>query len=366
MTLKGSYNILICPLEWGLGHAGRMIPLARRLRDMNNNVFIGSGEEHLSLFRNELEGMSYISFPGFKPVYSRIAPQYFILLLQIPSLIYHIIKEHFRLKNIIREYGIDIVISDNRFGLWNRKIKTVYITHMPFIPFPGPFIFLEFVGRFLHRFIIKKYNFCFIPDLPGEFNISGRLSHGKNVPCNVRYVGILSRFSLSDYYAQESQEKLRQLAIILSGPEPQKGILKKKLTDILKVKKNKIVIFEGSPGANYENTESGNITCYNHLPSSEMKKILMGSKWIISRAGYSTIMELISLNCGALLIPTPGQTEQEYLARYLSGKGWFTSVLQKNIKKDNLVFPDKFDRSFMFIEKSEELLSEALKDLLKQ
>lgn len=333
---------------------------------MDNNVFIGSGEEHLSLFRNELKGISYVSFPGFKPGYSRILPQYIILLLKTPALLYHILREHYRLKKIIREYGINIVISDNRFGLWNRKIKTVYITHMPVIPFPKSFMFLEFIGVFLHRFIIKKYTFCFIPDLPGELNISGRLSHGKRVPGNVRYIGMLSRFSESGCPSPEPSEKLNQTTIILSGPEPQRGILKKKLTDILKVKGNKIVVLEGRPEAKIEIVKSGNITIYNHLPTSEMKEILMESKWIISRAGYSTIMELMSMNCSALLIPTPGQTEQEYLAGYLSEKGWFATVSQRDLKAEIILLPNKPRWPDMLNSKSEELLLEALEELLNK
>ena len=127
----------------------------------------------------------------------------FLSLFKTPLLLFHIFREHFRLKRIISEYSIDIVISDNRFGLWNRKIKTVYITHMPLIPFPKPLQFLEFIGISLHRVIIRKYSFCFIPDLPGEINVTGRLSHGIRLPDNVRYIGILSRFQIQFNHLQE-------------------------------------------------------------------------------------------------------------------------------------------------------------------
>ena len=333
---------------------------------MDNNVFIGSGKEHLLFFSNELQGISYIDFPGFKPRYSRIVPQYITLLLKFPALLYHIIREHYRLKTIIREYEIDIIISDNRFGLWDRKIKTVYITHMPVIPFPKPFRFLEFTGEFLHRFIIKRYTFCFIPDLPGELNISGRLTHGKRLPGNVRFIGLLSRFSDNGFSPPNSSEKLQQTTVVLSGPEPQRGILKKKLSDILQAGVYPVVMLEGHPGIGNEILKSGNITFFNHLNTSAMKEMLLRSEWIITRAGYSTIMELISINCNALLIPTPGQTEQEYLAGYLSEKGWFTSVSQRNLKTATLLFPDKGNWSEIFIEKSEALLTEAIKDLLHE
>jgi len=246
--LNTNLNILICPLEWGLGHAGRMIPLACKLRDMNNKIFIGAGEEHLSFFKTEVPGLSYIDFPGFKPGYSRFLPQYLILFLKTPLLVYFSIRDHFRLKTLIHDYSIDMVISDNRFGLWNKKISSVYITHMPLIPFPKPLRLLEIIGILLHRQIIKKYTFCFIPDLPGDLNISGRLSHGLKLPENARYIGILSRFTDDTVTGKKNSGKLMHNTVILSGPEPQRSILKKKVITILKEKKLAAVILEGRPG----------------------------------------------------------------------------------------------------------------------
>ena len=342
-----------------------MIPLAARLRDLGHNVIIGSGAEHLAFFRSELEGIKYVNFPGFKPIYSRLLPQYAILLLQMPILLYHIIKEHYRLKKIIAENGIDIVISDNRFGLWNRHIKTIYVTHMPVIPFPVPFRFLEFTGKFLHRLIIKKYNFCFIPDLPGDLNVSGRLTHGTEFPENVRYIGILSRFSESYLNNAIPASGTGYTVVILSGPEPQRSILKRKLVNIFNVRNESADILEGLPGIKNDTRISGNITFYDHLPSPEMEKKLRESKLIISRAGYSTIMELLSMNCSAFLVPTPGQTEQEYLARYLSEKGWFDAVPQKEINAGS--FPIEINNRLpvMINERSRELLDKAIMEIFE-
>ena len=364
--MNKGYNILICPLEWGLGHAARMIPLARRLQEMNNNIFVGSGEEHLSLFRQELPGVSYINFPGFRPMYSGLLPQYLVLLLRTPVLLFHIINEHFRLKNIIRENAIDIVISDNRFGLWNRKITTVYITHMPLIPFPKPFRFLEIVGILLHRIIIKKFSLCFIPDLPGELNVSGRLSHGIKLPDNVKYIGILSRFGSCGSKLNKNPVQFQHNTVILSGPEPQREILKQKLAGLLKEQNPPTIILEGRPDKTRAIVRSDNILFYNHLPESEIKDVITGSDSIIARSGYSTIMELISLNCSALLIPTPGQTEQEYLAEYLSEKGWFFSIPQGKIKEGITLLSNKAIWSGEIVELSSMLLTEALNELLEK
>jgi predicted glycosyltransferase len=328
--LDKSRNILVCPLEWGLGHAARMIPLARRLTDMNNKVIIASGEEHLSLFRSELPGLSYISFPGFKPGYSRYLPQYISLLFKLPVLVFNIIKEHQRVKRIISENNIDIIISDNRFGLWNRNVISVYVTHMPRIPLPGSLRFLEPVGTMLHRQIIKKFDYCFIPDLPGELNLSGRLSHGLKLPANVRYIGILSKFTFQKT-PPEISESLPHYTVILSGPQPQREMLRQKLINLFKNEPASIIILEGKPISPEITHKTGNITFFSHLPASEMRKVIQSSQKIITRSGYTTIMELVSLNCTALLIPTPGQTEQEYLAEYLSEKGWFTTMRQSEI-----------------------------------
>jgi UDP-N-acetylglucosamine transferase subunit ALG13 len=343
-----------------------MIPLAKKLREMNNNVIIGSGEEHLALFRKELPGLSYISLPGFKPSYSRFFPQYLSLLFKIPSLLYHIIIEHRRLKRILSEYSVDIIMSDNRFGLWNKKVTSVYITHMPLVPFPRSFKFLEPIGVILHRQIIKKYTLCFIPDLPGDVNLTGRLSHNLKLPDNVRYIGILSRFSDSDKNITDSNIKFKHNTVILSGPEPQRKILKQKLITLLKDKEPKTVMFIGKPENEGEISGYGNIAFYNHLPSVPMREMIKSSDLIITRSGYTTLMELVSLNLTALIIPTPGQTEQEYLAEYLSEKGWFTTIPQNEIKDGILITPGKAVLHDEINRQSSILLTEVLKELLEK
>jgi UDP-N-acetylglucosamine transferase subunit ALG13 len=362
--LKKKHNILICPLEWGLGHAARMIPIAGRLQRMNHNVFIASGEDHLKLFREELPGLNYIDFHGFSPGYSRYLPQYLALLFRTPLLLFHIFREHYKLKRIINDYAIDVVISDNRFGLWNRKIRTAYVTHMPLIPFPKPFKFMEFIGICLHRLIIRKYSLCFIPDLPGEINLTGRLSHGIKLPDNVRFTGILSRFQDTIPPLTDNPLPIRHNTVILSGPEPQRSIFRLTVIELLRDHKTITLILEGRPGTGNEINITGNFAFCNHLASPEMKQVILSSEKIITRAGYSTIMELVSLNRSALLVPTPGQTEQEYLGEYLSSKGLFSSCSQKNL---GIHFPEPGEEACTaeFNEQSTTLLDKALSELLE-
>jgi hypothetical protein len=342
-----------------------MIPLARKLQERNYNVIIGSGKTHQAMFRNELPGLTYIDFPGFNPGYSRFLPQYFTLLLKTPLLLYHILAEHRRVKRIIIENKIDIIISDNRFGLWSRRIKSVYVTHQIVIPFPENFRSLEWIGILFHRFFIKKYSFCFIPDLPGDLNLSGRLTHGIRLPGNIRYVGLLSRFSDMPK-SGESRFVFPHNTVILSGPEPQRGILRGKLIEILSNREPPAVFLEGKPGDSVEISKSENITSFNHLPADEMQDVIAGSTSIVARSGYTSVMELISLNCSALLIPTPGQPEQEYLAEYLSSKGWFSMVPQNRLNEGTILTSGKTLWTSEIIDESRVLLEKALDELLNK
>lgn len=365
ISLDKKKNILICPLEWGLGHAGRMIPLARELQRRNNNVITACGKAHQELFRLELPEATHINFRGFRPGFSRFIPQYIFLLLKTPLLFYHIVVEHFRLKRIIRRHNIDIVISDNRFGLWSRKVKSVYVTHMPVIPLPGSLRFLEWIGVLFHRFFIKRYSLCLIPDLPGKVNLTGRLTHGVKLPGNVRFIGILSRFCGLEP-VESNTCNYPHNTIVLSGPEPQRSILRRKLADALRHGDTKTVVLEGKPGPETMSAENGKIISYNHLTTGEMRDVLVSSASIITRSGYSSVMELISLRCSAVLIPTPGQTEQEYLAEYLAAKGWFMTIPQKQIGKMITLCHPEPSWPDMILEESRVLLDKALDEMLNQ
>lgn len=356
-------NILICPLEWGMGHAARMIPLARKLMARNCRVFIGAGEKHAALFRAELPGLTIIHFPGFSPSYSRHLPQYFAMLLKSPILLFHIIREHQRLNKIITDNKIDIVISDNRFGLWNRNITCVYVTHLLRIPLPRYLKIFERIGILLHRSVIKNYDYCMIPDLPGELNLSGRLSHDLSLPANARFTGLLSRF---DEKANGTGKfAFPHNTVVLSGPEPQRGIMKDKLIKALQKNEIPTVILEGNPEKS-EETRIGNIIFHSHLIASEMRELLTTSNVIISRSGYTTIMDLAYLNLSGLLIPTPGQTEQEYLAEHLSARGWIGTINQEDIGTSIILSPHSAAWPTALTEESKMLTDNFLDELLEK
>jgi uncharacterized protein (TIGR00661 family) len=359
--LNTKKNILICPLEWGLGHAARMVPIARRLRELNQNVIFGSGEEHLAFFRKEVPGATYINFPGFKMKYSRYLPQYLMILLNLPRFIYHSISEHYRLKSIIRDNSVNIVISDNRPGLWNRSVRCIYVTHQLRIRFPSPFRFLEFTGIAITGWLISRYTLCFIPDLDGDLNISGDLSHGLKLPENARYTGILSRFGKPDKSVIGHSGKY---LVILSGPEPQRSLLKKRILGLNRKDELQIIFFEGNP-TGYNKSVEGSNEFIDHPDEDMAIEYICSSTKIICRSGYTTIMELVSLGRSALLIPTYGQTEQEYLARYLTEKGWFSTASMKELNESIITQSYEEEIPESFVVRSQELFYRAISEMLE-
>ena len=331
---------------------------------MNQNVMIGAGESLRSFFAAELPEFPFIVFPGFKPRYSKLLPQYLAIALQIPVVFFHVVKERVKLKKIVKEFNIHLLISDNRFGLWHKNLTAVYITHMPLIPFPKFLKFLEGTGSFLHQLIIRKYSWCLIPDLPGELNISGRLTHLKKLPPNFIFIGLLSRFP-GEAIPDQNHIKKEYNLILLSGPEPQKSILKRKLKILLDGKEPETIILTGNPERTTPEVKEGKVTSYNHLPAHELERLIVSCKNIIARSGYSTIMDLIALNRSALLIPTPGQTEQEYLAEYLSEKGWFSTMAQNKLKTPLNLPGTEAKWPLEIITISRNLLEKALTEILE-
>lgn len=322
--LKARKKILVCPLDWGLGHATRCIPIIRQLLNLECEVVIGAYGNSLLLLKHEFPLLSFIEIPGFQVQYSSTSNQNLKLLLQLPSFIRSLIQEHHLLKKIIYENKIDAVISDNRYGLFNKAVPSVLITHQLF-----PKTSLPFISDFIIEKLLRNFEQVWVPDFEKEQNLSGDLSH-KNKLEDVAFIGTLSRFK----HEPEQEQKVYEVAAIISGPEPQRTIFfEKALKQLLQLNKKSIIV-AGLPGQE-ERMENGMVTIINHLKTQELQKVLNQSNHIISRAGYSSIMDFAAMGRKAILVPTPGQSEQEYLAKYLDEKKWFYKQSQNdlNIKR---------------------------------
>ena len=306
--MKTKKRILIAPLDWGIGHATRCIPIIRELLNLNYDVIIAADGRPMHLLNTEFPKLEIIRFSGYNIKYPTYLPMSISMLLQVPKIMWNIKKENKLLNEIIRDYQIDGVISDNRFGLYTKKAPCVFITHQLAIQSP---YFAEDLQNFNYKYI-NRFDACWIID-DKEKNLAGNLSKPEIIPNNTIYIGPQSRFKY-----QKTEKKYDFLAIV-SGPEPQRTILEKGLTKALKDRKEKSLIVLGKPELN-NTKEIGNLTIKSHLNAVDLNKKILSSDLIICRPGYSTIMDLKKLGSKAFFIPTPGQTEQEYLATIFQQK----------------------------------------------
>ena len=252
------------------------------------------------------------------------------LLTQFPKVVFTVYKEHQWLKKIISQYNINAVISDNRFGMHSNKVPSIYITHQLLIK-TGRRLTEKIAQRIHYRFI-KKYKECWVPDFETH-GLAGQLSHPKNKPGNVKYIGCLSRFECG-----EAAIKKYDLLISISGPEPQRTIFENKLLKDLIAYKGKVLFIRGMPDEKKELLmDNKMIEIKNHYSAKEMNSAILASEIIISRCGYTTVMDLVKLNKKAILVPTPGQTEQEYLASYLMEKKLFYTIQQNKFSLTNVL-----------------------------
>ena len=175
-------KVLISPLSWGFGHAGRMIPLAMELERRGCEVVFAADAPLTEMIVRELPGIKTVEIPGLRIRYSRYLPQYVSIFLQLPVIVASAVREHATLRRLAKELDPMVIISDNRFGFCHKKIFSVYVTHQVRIAFPAFLAFLEPLAAWMHRMIISRYDLCLVPDYRGSENLSGRLSHGGRLP----------------------------------------------------------------------------------------------------------------------------------------------------------------------------------------
>ena len=307
--MKEKKKILICPLDWGLGHATRCIPIIQELLTRGCEVRIASSGHALALLKNEFPDLVFYTLTGYRPFYSTSASLIIPLALQMRKFVSAIKSEHVELAAIIRQDGIEMVISDNRFGCWSSIVPCVMITHQLNIQLPN---WLSWAVNAVNRRYIKKFSACWIPDWQGANSLSGELSANPTFP--VDYLGPVSRFHKLD-----GVKKKYDILAIISGPESQRTIFETIVRKELKKSGKHALLVRGLPDFVERKTE-GNLEEVNHLNSQELNQAILESEIILSRPGYSTVMDLAKLGRRAIFIPTPGQTEQEYLGKELMRK----------------------------------------------
>jgi predicted glycosyltransferase len=323
--MKNSKRILVSPLDWGLGHATRCVPIIRSLLGKGAEVVVASSGRAAFFLRQEFPGLQHVDLPDYNVRYADRGRLAWKILHQSPRLLRTISSEHRVLDDMIGQYGLHAVISDNRFGMWSGRIPSIYITHqlgvrsLAGIWFSGPFI------SKMHRRFIRHFDECWIPDDENQGGLSGELSHGQACPVPAFFIGPLSRFNPP---TSGHQTNRHEVMAMISGPEPQRSIFETIVLKGLREAGLRSLVLLGKPEEEQVRSLEDNITILTHSSTAEMQEALLTSELVLCRSGYSSIMDLAVLGCRAVLVPTPGQTEQEYLAGYHQQKHHYYTMSQ--------------------------------------
>ena len=313
-------KILVAPLNWGLGHATRCIPIIRHYLEQGDEVVLGGDGESLRLLQRTFPALRCIDFPSLELRYTTNAQQRGFYLRAIWALMRFTIADHYYLRQALAIEHFDRIISDNRFGCFSRDVRSVYITHQLYPVLPKRLRLLQPLARAVHACIYKRYAEVWVPDYADpSHNLSGELSHGGRFDRRAKYIGPLSRFTplhLTPYTLHPTP--YTHLAL-LSGLEPQRSIFEKELIERFAHSEENLLLVRGKVSAPKTMLQKGNITIIPSISDDDLVSAAQHANKIIARSGYSTIMDLEALGVldKAEFHPTPGQSEQEYLAEWL-------------------------------------------------
>lgn len=326
---NSTQKVLIAVLDWGLGHASRMIPVIEYFNSHGYVVAFATSGSALTLLKNRFPDLQFFELPAYNMVYKHKS-MIWDMALQLPKIVKLRKQENKSLKSILSKFKADLIISDNRYGFYNKHIPSVFITHQLQILAPD---FLSFVNPLLkkiHFNLMSNFTQIWVPDFYGENSLTGKLSNIENPPERVKFIGPLSRFSKIEQVENKNNDNnYKSILVILSGPEPARTNLENKILSQLEQFQSKSTLLRGLP-ANTGILKTNITEVYNHLEDKELLPLIENADVVISRSGYSTIMDMFYLRKKCIFIPTPGQTEQEYLARRFMNLNMFFSQSESN------------------------------------
>lgn len=326
-----SKRILIAPLDWGLGHTTRCMPIIEHLTALGHEVIFAGNEHQQSYMSSSGKNLKTLHLDGYDVRYARSRAGFmFGIFKQIPRLVKRIKEEQEWLAEMVEQHAIDVVISDNRYGLYNKRCHNIIMTHQ-LQPISGLGKIVDDMVRKAHYKYLSNFDACWVVDKEEKYNLAGKMSRPKRIPNHAAYIGWLSQLEQSGVAKEE------YIAIILSGPEPQRTLLSNKLWEDAVRLDRQVVFVEGSDKAVDKDNIPEHITYHKRITKQELNDVMQHASIIVSRSGYSTVMDLIKLGKKAILIPTPGQTEQEYLAKTLHKAVVFMAAKQKNLDLQKLI-----------------------------
>jgi len=322
-------RVLIGVLNWGLGHACRMIPIMRELSRRGWTIDIASDGAALIYLKKVFPNSRFYELPNLNIHYQHTGYLWFSLLRQLPVFTRSIKADREMLTKLLEEQSYDLILSDNRYGFYTSNVLSVLITHQLFPAIPNLLVpFRWLIDRWISK-QIARFNQVWIPDYADmDISLTGILSH-HHVSPKVRFIGPVTRLKLNP----SRIEKDIDLLCILSGPEPQREMLEELLIKQLINTKERIIIIRGIPAEEQIIEPLNNlISKINFVLEDELKELMERSALILSRCAYTSVMDYVLNGCPAILIPTPGQWEQEYLAKHLASHPLFYITTQKKIK----------------------------------
>lgn len=335
-------RVLLCPLDWGLGHTTRCIPLISSLIRHGAEVVVACTKSSAAVLEQQFgEQITYEQLPGYGINYGS-GNTALALLKQLPKISRAIRSEKKWLHDNAARINPDAIISDNRYGCFHPSVPSIIITHQLQLQVPG---ILKPGAAFANkqlRNLLNNFNGIWVPDIAyTEKSLSGRLGHPTALPkAPVDYIGHLSH--LPDC---ANTELTYEVAVILSGPEPQRTMLEKKILEQAKWFGGKTALVRGLPDNNEKIEVPENVQCWSFASSALVAKLLACSNYVVCRSGYSSLMDYLPRDTKCLLVPTPGQTEQEYLAQRLEDLGFCLKYKQHNFDLTNAV---RMARQFSF------------------
>ncbi len=329
-------RILFAVHDWGLGHASRSLLLVRALLERGDSVIVVSAPgAGMQLLQSELGGACrFVACTDIPKPFSRWPALFYVRMsLAMPQVMNRYHQEHRFVEKLAARERVDCIVSDSRFGMWSREVPSYCILHSLRQIIPGRPRGLEKLVELGQRRLTRHFKRILIPDVEPDGGLSGDLGHdpaldwGRN---RLRYIGPLSGIRRS-----ESQPDI-DCFFSISGIEPQRSLMTQKVLDALPGLDGNIVVTLGRPEQAGHCRHVGRATVYGYLDRRAQGEMLNRARLVVTRSGYTTLMELAELGKRALFVPTPGQSEQEYLARFHHDKGhvWSTTQPEMDLAHD--------------------------------
>lgn len=339
-------KVLVAPLDWGLGHATRCIPVVREFLRQGAQVELAVVQSNACLLRGAFPELRQRLAPSYNIVYPKNGYNMGLWLVKNGIHLNTVGRfEHKYVEELQSRCHYDLILSDNRFGFFSKKAKSIYMTHQRRIAFPKALSSFEPVGQMWHSIVMGRFNEIWVPDYEEAPGLAGGMSHVSRSPKPLKFVGPLSRFSKMNFdcadgrnVAGEQGAKPRyKFVAVVSGVEPARGRFEHLLKQAFAKIPGNHVIIQGRPAAGVNSWTEGNIQFYTHLPDAEFADVVRNSEWLVSRGGYSTVMDMAYLGAKCVFVPTPGQYEQDVLAKDLSRSCYANRISERKLSAESLM-----------------------------